>query len=114
MWCRIAAMASLIGFYKVAHQTGSKSVRQTFPKCNSTHNDPVFQLKMPNSPIAKFILETCIDEEMYHSFESYNVFVGFVPIFCSRSCILECFRFLELKYQCKKVSTRVGTEERNQ
>lgn len=60
MWCRITlwecfmdAMASLIGFYKAAQQSGSESVRQTFPKCNSTHNDAVFQLKMPNSPIAK-------------------------------------------------------------
>ena len=35
---------------------GSESVSQTFPKCYSTHNDLVFQLKMPNSPIAKFIL----------------------------------------------------------
>ena len=52
MWCRIAlwdcfmdAMASLIEFYKVAQQSVSKYVIQTFPKCNSTHNNPVFQLK---------------------------------------------------------------------
>ena len=48
------AMASLIGFYKVAQQSGSESVKQTFPKCNSTHNDPVFQLKdaqLPNCQV---------------------------------------------------------------
>ena len=50
------AMSSLVGFYKVAQQSGSESVSQTFPKCYSTHNDLVFQFKMPNSPIAKFIL----------------------------------------------------------
>ena len=73
MWCRSAlwdcfmdAMASLIGFYKVAHQTGSKSVRQTFPKCNSTHNDPVFQLKdaqLPNCKSLSFrhaLIKKCI------------------------------------------------------
>ena len=60
MWCRIAlwdcfkdAMASLIGFYKVAQQSGSESVRQTFPNCNSTHNDPVFQLKDAQLPNCK-------------------------------------------------------------
>ena len=74
MWCRIAlwdcfkdAMASLNGFYKVTQQKGSESVRQTFPKCNSTHNDRVFQLYnaqlSPNCPIAKFILQTCSDAE---------------------------------------------------
>ena len=52
MWCRIAlwdcfmdAMASLIRCHNVAQQSGSESVWQTFPKCNSIHNDPVFQLK---------------------------------------------------------------------
>lgn len=47
------AMASLIGFYKVAQQSGSESVKQTFPKCNSTHNDPVFQLKDAQLPNCK-------------------------------------------------------------
>ena len=60
MWCRIAlwdcfmdAMASLIEFYKVAQQSVSKYVIQTFPKCNSTHNDPVFQLKVAQLPNCK-------------------------------------------------------------
>ena len=60
MWCRIApwdcfmdAMASLIEVYKVAQQSVSKYVIQTFPKCNSTHNDPVFQLKDAQLPNCK-------------------------------------------------------------
>ena len=60
MWCRIVlwdcfmdAMASLIEFYKVAQQSVSKSVRQTFPKCNSTHHDPDFQLKDAQLPNCK-------------------------------------------------------------
>ena len=47
------AMASLIEFYKVAQQSVSKYVIQTFPKCNSTHNDPVFQLKDAQLPNCK-------------------------------------------------------------
>ena len=60
MWCRLAlwdcfmnTMASLIEFYKVAQQSVSKYVIQTFPKCNSTHNDPVFQLKDAQLPNCK-------------------------------------------------------------
>ena len=47
------AMSSLVGFYKVAQQSGSESVSQTFPKCYSTHNDLVFQLKDAQLPNCK-------------------------------------------------------------
>ena len=119
MWCRIAlwdcfmdAMASLIGFYKIAQQSGSESARQTFPKFNSTHNDPVFQLKGAQLQSLSFrhaLMQNCI----IHLNLTMSSLASF--LFSAAGLVfLSVSDSWKLKYQCKKVSTRVGTEEKNQ
>ena len=118
-YCTMGLFYEHHGFFDWLSQScaanGSESVSQTFPKCYSTHNDLVFQLKMPNSPIANlsFTRHVVMQKYIIHLNLTMSSLASF--LFSAAGLVfLSVSGSWKLKYQCKKVSTRVGIGEKNQ
>ena len=122
MWCRIAlwdcfmnTMASLIGFHKVAQQMGRNLSAKHFQSAIQHTMTLSFNLKCPIAQLQNlsFTRHVVMQKYIIHLNLTMSSLASF--LFSAAGLVfLSVSGSWKLKYQCKKVSTRAGTEEKNQ
>ena len=122
MWCRIAlwdcfmnTMASLIGFHKVAQQMGRNLSAKHFQSAIQHTMTLSFNLKCQIAQLQNlsFTRHVVMQKYIIHLNLTMSSLASF--LFSAAGLVfLSVSGSWKLKYQCKKVSARVGTEEKNQ